>query len=441
MIVRRALPLLALAVLLPACGSSPPKAGPAGGAEVAPASTQRFARLSTADKTSRLFRFLAGLTGETLPAGVGPEVDAATLGSAGLTVALTQPADRAQLQTSLAKQGIVSEPVENWTVIARNRRAIDRFKAARNDGTLDADQAYQDATSGLPQPSLASVYLTGDAFTKAAGGLLKTSFGPVPGVGRVDWAALSLTSEPGGVGVHGRLKGDELEVSNYTAELPAEVPTPVSLLVDEKGLDATLGEVKRSPGLTKRLGAIGTALASGLLDDLVNLFRGEAALYARPLPDGPEYTLLLKVDDESRANQVLDGLTTLAGAASQSLPAHPSIAGILATKATLGSTTLYYAVVDGKVVVSTKPSGIRGVAMQGPRLAESPRWTAAADSAQLPDQTSGILYADFARSLPLLETLLGATPTPAEEIPFGDGMLWTTVDGSVLTVGGHVAVR
>ena len=152
------------------------------------------------------------------------------------------------------------------------------------------------------------------------------------------------------------------------------MPTPVSLFVDEKGLDATLDEIKRSPALTAQLGSVAKLLGSGLLDDAIALFRGEAALYVRPLPKGPEYTLVVKVEDEDRANQVLDRLTTLAGAASQALPEHPRIEGVLATKLTVAKTTLYYGVFDGKVVVTTQPSGIRGLVRQGPRLADSPGW-------------------------------------------------------------------
>ena len=218
------------------------------------------------------------------------------------------------------------------------------------------------------------------------------------------------------------------------------MPTPVSLFVDEKGLDATLDELKRSPALTANLGSVAKLLGSGLLDDVIELFRGEAALYVRPLPKGPEYTLVVKVDDEDRANQTLDRLTTLAGAASQALPEHPRIEGVLATKLTVAKTTLYYGVFDGKVVVTTQPSGIRGLVRQGPRLADSPGWQAAADAAKLPEETAGIAYADVQRALPLLQTLAGAKPHDGLA-PLGNGMLWASVDGSVLSVRGSVAVR
>lgn len=452
--MRRALPLIALALLAPACGQHSRATGPEGGAAVAPSSTAVFARANT-DFESEQWQAAKPLLAALPEAGdvvsyfesfkgvVGPETDALSLDPAAQTVVgLTQPPDPARLQTTLVTNDppLVSEEVAGWHVIARNRATIDRFKSARNEGSLASSDAYKDATDGLDPHALASVYADGAAVTKALDRRFKTGNGPIPGFGRISWAAAALSAEPGALGVHARLKGDEIEVSAYKAKLPAEVPTPVSLFVDEKGLDATLDELKRSPALTANLGSVAKLLGSGLLDDVIELFRGEAALYVRPLPKGPEYTLVVKVDDEDRANQTLDRLTTLAGAASQTLPEHPRIEGVLATKLTVAKTTLYYGVFDGKVVVTTQPSGIRGLVRQGPRLADSPGWKAAADAAQLPDETAGIAYADVQRALPLIQTLAGAKPHDGLA-PLGVGMLWASVEGSVLSVRGSVAVR
>ena len=306
---------------------------------------------------------------------VGPETDAVSLDPSAFSrqtvVGLTQPPDPAKLQATLITNDppLVSEEVAGWHVIAQHRATIDRFKRARNEGTLASSSAYKEATDGLPAQAVASVYVDGTALTEALDRRIKTGTGPIPGFGRVSWLAGAITAEPGGLGVHARLKGDEIEVSDYKAELPAEVPTPVSLFVDEKGLDATLDEIKRSPALTAQLGSVAKLLGSGLLDDVIALFRGEAALYVRPLAKGPEYTLVVKVDDEDRANQVLDRLTTLAGAASQALPEHPRIAGVLATKLTVAKTTLYSA---SSTERSWSPPSRAGSAASSARARASP---------------------------------------------------------------------
>src|SRR5262249_26912600 len=154
-------------------------------------------------------------------------------------VALTQPASQAKLKTLLAKQDppLVSEDVAGWQVVATELAAIDRFKRARNDGVLADDSAYQDATEGLPENALVTAYATGDTVTAAVDRQTKPHVGPIPGIGRVSWASAAVSSAQGGYELRARVKGDEIEPYEYEAELPAQVPAPVSALVDAKGLN------------------------------------------------------------------------------------------------------------------------------------------------------------------------------------------------------------
>ena len=135
-----------------------------------------------------------------------------------------------------------------------------------------------------------------------------------------------------------RVKGDEIEATSYTPELPAEVPAGVSLFVDFKGLDGLLDEVKRSPALSDQIGTATKALG-GVLDDVIALFKGEGALYARPGVSGPEYTLVLQAADEAAAASTLDQVATLASAFLQKVPEPVDIAGVQAKKIDLGTTT------------------------------------------------------------------------------------------------------
>jgi Protein of unknown function (DUF3352) len=448
--VHRALPAFLVALALAGCGGKSSSPGPSGGASVAPASTALLVRANTAewDTVAPLLE-AAGATlpdPATLKGALGPETDALALTADDLAkktfLGLTQPPDPAKLDTLLAKHTppLVSEEVAGWHVIATDRATIDRLKRARNQGSLADSSAYKDASEGLPENALGSVYADGAALSQELGRRLKAELGPIPGVGRVSWAAGAVSSRPGGLDVQLRIKGDEIEAEQFAAQLPAEVPTPVSVFIDAKGLDRTLDELKRMPALMARLGAISQALGSGLLDDLIALFRGEAAVYVRPLPKGPEYTLVIKVPDETAARGVLDRLATLAGALGQSVPKHLDVGGVDVTKITLGKTTLYAAVFAGKAVVTSAPSGIRGLERMGPHLADSPSWKAATAAAALPDQTAGIVYADLQRALPLLESLLGAkSAAPPKQLH--TGLFWASVEGSVLTVRGFVSIR
>src|SRR5581483_12462026 len=103
------------------------------------------------------------------------------------------------------------------------------------------------------------------------------------------------------------------------------------------GLDATLDELKRSPAGSAQLGQA-TKAVGPLIDEVIGLFKGEGAFYARP---GPEYALVLKVDDEASARETLDKLGTLAGAAAQRAPEQVEVDGVQANQVRVGKTTVY----------------------------------------------------------------------------------------------------
>jgi len=444
--VRSALAAAAAAALVLAaagCGGKTGTAARSGGASVAPASSAFFLRARTDSQDRRVLARLlprAAAMLERLQRALGPETDVVALDDRTL-VALTQPPDRARLDSLLARQHpqLVAEQVGDWRVIARSREAIDRLKLARNGGSLADADGYRRATRGLPAAAPATFYADGAAVVRGLRGRGQ-AVEPVPGLGRVGWVAGALTRRAGGLGVELRVEGDRIEAAPYAAELPAQVPAPVTLLVDAKGLDRTIEELKGSPALATSRNPIVQALRTGVLDDAVRLFANEAAFYVRPLPGGPEATLIVQVDDEAAADAIVDRLVTLAGAVTRTAPAHETIAGVEATRLMLRKTTVYYGVFDGKLVATTAPSGIRGLRRAGPRLVETPPWRAATVAAGLPDRIAGLAYADVGRALPLVGRLLGVT-SELRMPPLGRGLLYATVDGSVLTVRGSVALR
>ena len=457
----RPIALLLGAALLAGCGSGSKHEGPAGGAEIAPGSTAALVRLDTSfgsqqwqaletllklsPEGTKILSALGGAQGA-----LGAETDllaltAADLGK-GSFIGLTQPRNQAKLDSLLAKHTppLVSEEVAAWRAIASGRTAIDGFKRARTGGSLAGSDAYREAVSGLPATSLASVYVDGAAVTAALDARVKTGTGPLPGLGRVSWLASALSAENNGLALDLRIKGDAIEATPFTAELPAEVPAGVSLFVGFKGQDATLDELIRSPAVSARLGSA-ARLLGGVLDDVIALFKEEGALYVRQGAAGPEYTLVLKVADETAAAETLGRLATLASALQQKLPETVEVEGVTATKITVGKTDLYYAVFDGKLAVSNALGGIRGLRTTTGRLSGSRAWQDAVAAAGMPEQTAGILYADVNRALPLLEGLVkdkASLPKLRRTLaPLGTALLYGSVDGSVLSVKGFVSVR
>jgi uncharacterized protein DUF3352 len=470
--VRRASLLVLAAALVAGCGSgsgskqAQPTGASTGAAAVAPKSSVFVLRLNTAfaspewatlksllDKFPDGEKLFAGLSGkgvdfeQDVKPALGPETDVVAVTaqdlSKGTFVGLTQPANSAKLDALLAKDenGSVSEEIGDWRVIADKRPTIDAFKRARNGGVLADSDSYKAATEALPAGALATLYLAGSVPTSAVAKQTKTAAtGPVPGLGRLGWIAGAVTGKENGFALDLRLQGDEIEATPFTAELPAEVPAGASVFIDFKGLDATLDELRRSPALSQRLGQAEKAL-SGLIDEVVGLFKGEGAFYARP---GPEYTLVVKVADEASARATLDKVGTLVGAATQKAPEQVDVDGVSANKLSTSNATIYYAVFDGKVVITNAASAIRAL-KTGPRLAGSQAWRDAVASAGMPDETAGILYADVPQLVPLLERLTKnksfAPQVKRNLAPLSTGLLYGSVDGSVYTIKGFVSVR
>jgi hypothetical protein len=484
--VRRLSVLFLSAALLAGCGggggskqvASPGSSTP-GGASVAPLSTPFLLRLNTAfdspqwqvfDRLLRKFpdgtKFYSSFAGQGVdfnndvkPA-LGSETDLLALTlqdlNSGAFLGLTQPQNEAKFLALLTKNDntpSVSEQIADWHVIADERATIDRFKQARNEGVLSGSPAYKEAMAELPANALATLYVNGNVLTREIAKRAKTTAGPVPGVGRIAWLSGALTAQERGLALDFRVKGDELAASPFTAELPAEVPAGVSLFVDFKGLDAALDQLKRSPALQKQLGSAEQALG-GILDEVIGLFKNEGAFYIRPGATGNEYTLVLKVDDEAAAGATLDKLGTLVGAFAQKAPEQVDVAGVSAKKIAVGKGAVYYAVFDGKLVLTNAEGAIRGLKGGGQRLAGSQAWQDAKTSAGLPDQTVGIFYADVQKLLPLIEKLqassssgTGSSSKPLSPeakrnlAPLGTVLLYGAVNGNVATAKGFVSVR
>jgi hypothetical protein len=468
--------LLALLVLpLAACGGdSSVGTGGTGGTGVVPKSAPFLVRLDTTfdspqwTAANRLlkkfpdsYQFLAG-AGESgvdfdqdVKPALGPETNLFALNAQDLVndvfVGMTQPRDQAKFDALVAKseRQPVAEEIAGWQVVSEKRETIDRYKAARRHGAIADDEGYKAAVKSLPAAALATFYVDGPTLSRAIAEYAKTGTGsgPVPGLGRIGWLAAAVSAEQKGFALDLRLQGDEIEVTPFTSELVSQVPADVALFVDLKGLDATLEEAKRSPAFQKQLGSADKALG-GLIDEVIALFKGETAITVRNGAAGTEYTLVALVEDEAAASATLDKLATVVGAFAQKSPEPVRVAGVSAQKLTIGKVSVYYAVFDGKVVVTNAEDGITGL-KQGRRLADSSAWKDAAEAAGLPDQTAGIVYADVPKLLPVVDSLAksgkNGKPLSPEAKRYlevlSTAIFYGSLDGDVLTVKGFASVR
>jgi hypothetical protein len=480
-----------LALPLAACGggkktSAGVAEGGPGGAAIVPKTAPFLLRLNTAwdspqwtSLNALLAKFpngdkaLSGIGGQNVdfdrdvkPA-LGPETDLFALNGADLNnnvfLGANQPADEAKFHALLAKSKTppVTEEIEGWQVISDERATIDRYKVAKRGGSLADSENYKAAIASLPAAALATLYVDGPTLRRALAAQAKSSSssgasslpnlgagsGPVPGVGRISWLAGALSAEEKGFAADVRLKGDELEVTPFTPELASQVPADVSLFIDVKGLDATLDEAKRSPAIQKQLGEAQKSLGA-LIDEVIGLFKGETAITVRPVGGKNELTLLLTVDDTEKAKGTLDKLATLLGAFTQTTPEPVKVAGQDFQKLSLGKSTVYYGVFNGKLVVTNAEGAITSL-VNGPYLADSQAYKDTAEAAGLPDQTTGVFYADVPKLLPLLDTLSkggnSGKPLPPEVKANLDALstaiFYGSVDGDVLSLKGFASVR
>ena len=449
-------------------------AGGPGGAAIVPETAPFLLRLNTAwdsaqwtslntllTKLPNGDKVLSGIGGEGVdfeqdvkPA-LGPETDLFVLNGADLSnkvfLGANQPTDVTKFHALLAKDKTppVTEEIDGWQVISDKRETIDRYKVAKRNGTLDDNSNYKAAIESLPASALATIYVDGPTLSRALATQAKTNTGtgPVPGLGRIGWLAGALSAEEKGFAADLRLKGDELEVTPFTPELASHVPAEVSLFIDVKGLDATLDEAKRAPALQKQLGEVQKALGA-LIDEIIGLFKGETAITVRPVGGKNEVTLLVTVDDAEKAKATLDRLATLVGAFTQKTPAPVNVAGQDFQKLAIGKSVVYYGILDGKLVVTNAEGAITSL-VNGPYLADSQAYKDIAEAAGLPDQTTGVLYADVPKLVPLLETLAksrkNGKPLPPEVKAhleaLSTAIFYGSVDGDVLSLKGFASLR
>ena len=475
-----------LALPLAACGGG--KSGSAasgeGGAAIVPKTAPLLVRLDTTFDSQQWTalnallkefpdgeKLLSGIAGpgvdfeQDVEPALGPETDRFTLNgkdfSKKVFLTATQPDDQATFQALLAKDNgnPVSEEIDGWQVIADKRETIDRYKVAKRSGSLADSDNYKAAITSLPATPLATVYVDGPTLRRAlatkavesatSGSVpdLAAGTGPLPGVGRIGWLAGALSAEEKGFAADVRLKGDELEVTPFKQELASQVPADVSLFIDVKGLDATLDEAKRTPALQKQLGEALKGLGA-LIDEVIGLFKGETAITVRPVGGKNEFTLLVKVDDAEKAKGTLDKLATLVGAFTQKTPEPVNVAGQDFQKLSLGKSAVYYGVLDGKLVVTNAEGAITSL-VNGPYLADSQAYKDTAEAAGLPDQTTGVFYADVPKLVPLLDMLAKSSKSGKPLSPevkahleaLSTAIFYGSVDGDVLSLKGFASVR
>jgi hypothetical protein len=365
---------------------------------------------------------------------LGPELDVALLdvqADEPTVVMLTQPTDPAKLEALLAQgdEPPVWRVEDGWYVVADSEEAIDRALAG-DDGSLAESDVFEQAMADLPSDAVARVYVDGAALIQAVeqGAGQGTLGDSAPGLGSLsgltgsfDSLSLAFVAEPEGVRVEGVVATpDAPQLEAGSADLGSLVPSDVLLFASFNGLDKGLSQLldavgQQTPDFDQSLAQIELGLGISLEDDLLPIFAGEGALYVRAGAPIPEVTLLLSPDDPTRALATLDKLTAAIGAfgalgggdgAPELGATDTTIAGVPAKQLQINEQlSLYYAVVDDHVVLTTAVKGIADLVAGGARLVDDPLFQEAKEAAGVPDETSGFFYVNLEGAISALETV------------------------------------
>jgi hypothetical protein len=384
--------ILGAALLVAACGG----AGTAGSAlgeaaDVAPASTKVFVVLRTdgdAEQTRAavdlLQRFPAvreaelDIREDILPA-LGDEVALVSLDE-GRMVGLAQPDDREKLDALLAKaeEAPAMREVAGWTVFAEDDASLDAFDRARAEGVLGEDDTFREQWDALPSDALAL------AWSAEQDGML-------PGI------RAAVFAEDDGLRFEGSTEGGRAgqTAETFEARLLDRVPAGASLVASFRGPEDLAAQLKGMP-IPPELG----------LEPLLEVLEGEGVLYLNQAALIPEVTLLTEVEDEEAATAAVRRLLARLGAPVRR--GTPDGGGSVE----LGPVTLTYGARDGVLAVSTV--GLAALDAASDPVTEDPRFTQAAERAELPDESAGFLYVRLDDLLPLLTMLAG---TAGAELP------------------------
>jgi uncharacterized protein DUF3352 len=387
---------------------------------------------------------------------LGAEADLGILhfqGESGNVVGLTQPDDESKLEALLRKlaQGDEKPPVfrrlGDWTAVSDDQAVLDAAASA-HAGTSLADAAmFKEAMGDLPGDALLRLWLDGPAITQQArqstGGT-----GSLPGFGKLLSLAAAVTARSNGVAVSAVVKNDQAitAAKQYSSKLVSEVPAGALAYLSFSGLDRVINAIAGLPAVQRQLkdleAQIGVSLA-----ELTPLFAGEGALYVRQGIPLPEVTIVLEQANEAAARTTADKLFARLARALSGQVMTTTVSGVAAKQIKTENFSIYYAVFDGKLVVTDATTGISGLRDSGQKLTDDSVFNDARDAAGMPDETAGFLYVNLKDAIPLIENAISSfggseiDPTVRQNLdPLKSFLLYATVEGPKATIAGFVGV-
>ena len=339
-------------------------------------------------------------------------------------VVLTQPQDEAKFKEFMRKANAaesdpsnraVYDKFQGWEVISPEQSTIDRFEKASGSEAPLADQAaFKQSMARLGGNSVVRAYVNGAFLMKLARTYGGAQIQPyLNKLGTLDWIALRLGATSAGIGldtiVHGtpgKLFKGAPSSSAFSPKLLGAVPQDALLYLTFHGSKNMFAGLQRNALFSNPQ----YRQFAQPLRQIGRLLEGENAVYARPgAARIPEVTFV------AAPGKSVDGTAIIDHLVKQYAHRVPTVSYVNGSEVhAFGSNGLglYYANVDGKLVVTDQAAGIRGVG-NGKPLRDSADFKDAADASGLPGKSYGFLYVNIHSSIPLVEKL-SQSKLPAE---------------------------
>ena len=296
-------------------------------------------------------------------------------------VGLTQPKDEAKFKQLVAKANasttspndkVVYEMFRGWAVIAGKQATIDRFEQASNAASrsLSDESDFTQSMDRLGADSIVRGYVNGQAVMDARPAVRRQRRCEqyIQKAGTLDWVAFRAGAKSDGIGfdaiVHGRpgeLFKELGSAEDSSRSCRARCRRTRSSTWPSTGRRDCSRRFRRASSSRRRSWA-GTSSSSTIS---TRLLQGENALYLRPgntqvsgVPFKlPEITFVASPGKSEDGALVVDRLLNRE---LEFRPTHTTIDGTSVRKVAQSGVGIYYGNVDGRLVFTDAPAGIRG---------------------------------------------------------------------------------
>jgi hypothetical protein len=204
------------------------------------------------------------------------------------------------------------------------------------------------------------------------------------------------------------VNGTPFALDEYESKLISGVPADALAFLSfhgKRGFDP-FSQARRNPAFSEGLRQVEKMLGMSL-DRVFALFEHETALYVRRGPGLPEFSLVLEAPDTAQALSTIDGLANRVAALTHARVGSERQDGLDVKTLTYGPVTLHWAGFDGRVLLTTAPTGITDYRSGGDKLGDSSTFKDALDAAGAPGKNGGLLYVDLADAVQLIQSYAG----------------------------------